>query len=123
MTAMSGLAADLDLSFASSQPFFEPADNLIHPIGLPQGALPDRRDTPACLYKFSSDSAVSCNVRCELRLPEFRSGRGAGCVSTPLVTMPEAAVHEDDCMVLWQHEVRPSGCAGEMKPEAKAARV
>ena len=52
MTAVSGFAADLDLYFASSQPFFEPADTLIHPIGLPQGALPDRRDTPARLYKF-----------------------------------------------------------------------
>lgn len=37
--------------------------------------------------------------------------------------MPEATVHEDDGMVLWEYEVGPSRYAAGMKPEAKAARV
>ena len=59
MIAKSGFAADLDLSFGSSQPLFQCADNFTHPLGLPQGALPDRRHTPACLQKVSSDGAIS----------------------------------------------------------------
>ena len=39
------------------------------------------------------------------------------------MTVPEAAVHEDDGMVLWKHEVWPSWYAAGMKSEAKAARV
>lgn len=37
--------------------------------------------------------------------------------------MPEATVHEDDGMVLWEYEVGPSWYDAGMKPEAKAARV
>lgn len=53
----------------------------------------------------------------------MRPGRWDSRVAAALVSMPEAAGHEDDGMILWRREVRPSCYAAGMKSEAKAARV
>ena len=70
-----------------------------------------------------ADNAIwlgQSDIACELRRPECHVGlRGAGGFA-PLVTMPEATAHEDDCVPLGQHNVRMSGQLGGMETVAES---
>lgn len=69
------------------------------------------------------NGAVSSDVRIELRPPELRSGCRYGRVAAPLVSVPEAAVHEDHGVVLRKDKVRSTVNLAGMKSEAETARV
>lgn len=90
---------------------------------LPQGALPNRRYAPSIFQKCRTHGAVPSDVRLELCLPELRPGRWAGRVATALVSVPEAAVHEDHGAILRKDKVRSTVNLVGMKPEAETARV
>jgi len=85
-------------------------------------ALPDDEDSPAHHAQRALASLVSVPIHVELLLPEGLVC--AGCCREPAagVTVPEAAVHEDCCVVLLEDEVwsaRHSGLV-EAKPQAAA---
>ena len=92
-------------------------------IRLPQCALPHRRYSPSVFEEFCTNGAVPSDVRFELRPPEVRPGCRYGRVAAPLVSVPEAAVHEDHGAVLRKDKVRSTMNLAGMKPEAKTARV
>jgi hypothetical protein len=60
---------------------------------------------PAGRVQLFLDNAIPCAVPVDLGGPEFLARTGhfeQGAV----VTMPEAAMHEDSCPVLWENHVR-----------------
>jgi hypothetical protein len=89
----------------------------------PQGALPYRRHAPPVFEEFFANGAVSSDVRIELRPPELRPGCRDGRVAAPFVSMPEAAMYEDNSAVLRKNKVRSTVNLAGMKPEAETARV
>lgn len=95
------LIADFNLFRCRQEPDRHAFRRGFHLFGLPQGALPYRCHAPPVFEEFSANGAVPSDARFELRPPELRPGRRVGCVAAPFVSMPEAAVHEDDGAVLW----------------------
>jgi hypothetical protein len=89
----------------------EPPNNLICNrlcACLPKRALPNERYPPALLPQASHVPLISCNRLAELVLPEFRSRRWCGRVSTSLVSMPETALNQDHSSSTGQDNVRRS---------------
>jgi DNA (cytosine-5)-methyltransferase 1 len=119
----SGVGTNLDVFVAPQQPFLKGVHRVARLFGLPQGTLPHCCHAPCTLQKVSTNGAVPSNICGKFRLPELGTGRWAGGVTAPFMAMPEAAVHEDDCVKLGKHEVWPSRNPAGMKPETKAARV
>lgn len=60
---------------------------------------------PACGLQCGVFLFVVCYIAVEFRLPELHVGLGHCRRLAPLVLMPEAAVHEDDRMPLWKHDI------------------
>ena len=89
----------------------------------PQGALPYRRHAPPVFEESCANGTVSSGVRIELRPPELRPGCRDGRVAAPFVSMPEAAMYEDNSAVLRKNKVRSTVNLAGMKPEAETARV
>ena len=114
---------DLELKLVRPQPRRQGFGRGSHLFRLAQGALPYRRHTPSVFEKFPSNKGVPRNIRVELRPPELRPGRWGGGIAAPLVSVPEAAVHEDHRVVLRQNEVRPPVDLAGMKPEAETTRM
>jgi hypothetical protein len=108
ITVRSFVSTDLDLIVAPQQPFLEGVHCVAHLFRSPQDTLPNNRKAPSTLQKLSTNGAIPSNVRRELCLPELRASRWAGGITASIMAMPEAAVHEDDCVMLGKHEVWPS---------------
>lgn len=72
---------------------------------------------------FCANGAISSGVRIELRTPELRPGCRYGRVAATLVSVPEAAVHEDRGAVFRKDKVRSTVNLAGMKPETKTTRV
>ena len=82
-----------------------------------QFALPDNHYVPSFGFQFSPDFLVTFLVAGNFCLPEVRVRLGCGGVLTVFMTMPEAAVDEDDGAVLGEDDV---GRAGEAAVEMEA---
>ncbi|RKQ70573.1 hypothetical protein BCL74_2521 [Oceanibaculum indicum] len=117
------VVADFDLTFFCSQPDRQAFRRGFHLFRLPQGALPYRRHAPPVFEESCANGAVSSDVRIELRPPELRPSCRYGRVAATLMSVPEAAMHEDHGAVLWKDKVRSAVNLAEMKPEAETARV
>ena len=114
---------DLDRDGPYRQPGHEKIGCGGHLFRLPQGALPYSCHAPPVFDEFCANGAVSSDVRIELRPPELWPGCRDGRVAAPLVSVPEAAMHEDHGAVLRKNKVRSTVNLGGMKPEAETARV
>lgn len=86
--------ADLQFGSIALEPCSQNICRQFNPLGFPERALPDCRYAPSLGEKRSVDSAVSRDIRFELRLPELRTRRRIRRVAATLVAMPEAAMHE-----------------------------
>ena len=83
-------------------------------------AFPDYNHPPSRFFQFSMLLPVTRHIPLELRRPELHVGlRHCGYFAT-LVTMPEAAVNEDDRVPLGQHDVWMSGQFGGMEAVAES---
>ncbi len=115
--------AHLDLGFTAVNPGSHKFSCCRDSGSFPEGTLPHRRHSPPGFKKCGPDREVPCNVGTELRLPEVRPRRRGGGVSAALMTVPEAAMHEDNCMELWQGDIRLANHPLCMKPVSEAPRV
>lgn len=87
-----------------------------------EAAFPDRQDAPAMGAQLFGRALISYAVRCDLRRPEVGPRRGKTEERT-LMSMPEAAVHENYGLVAREGQVRPAGQFWRMEPEAQAERM
>lgn len=88
-----------------------------------QGAFPDRCDAPSRLRQGRSNDDVPSDIRVELCSPEIPTCRWDCRVSAVKMSMPEAAMDEDDRIVLRQHDVRLAGYALDVQPVSEAQRM
>lgn len=77
--------------------------------GLFQLALPDDDDRPALRLQLAPDFLISLLVAGNLGRPEFCVGFRDMASFATFVTVPEAAVDEDDSAVLREDDVRGAG--------------
>ncbi len=85
--------------------------------------LPDDDDMPPVRFQSGVLLFVKGHIPFELGHPELHVGLRRACRLAPLVPMPEAAVHEDDRVPLWKHDVRMSRQFGRMEAKAEAQCV
>lgn len=88
-----------------------------------QSTLPNNGNMPAGRHQCVDILPIPFHRAPNLGLPELRS-----CFRehTPLATrmaVPEAAVHEDDCLVFGKHNIRPAREIADVLPEPKASFV
>ncbi len=114
---------DLKLSRTANKPLSQEQRADFHLLGSPKCAFPYHRNAPPVFEESCANGAVSGDVRIELRPPELRPACRDGRVAAPLVSVPEAAVHEDHGAVLRKDKVRSTVNLAGMKPEAETARV
>lgn len=80
-----------------------------------QRTLPDGGHSPAKNPERLRVSHIAVDIAFEFLLPKFFVGSGYGGVTTPFVSMPETAVHENYRPMLWEHKVRRAGQISDMK--------
>ena len=83
----------------------DPENGFVQP-GFLQFALPHDDDAPTFRFQLPPHFLISLLVPAHLRRPKFRIRLGNRIVLAPFVSMPEAAVNENDCSVSWQDDVR-----------------
>ncbi len=74
---------------------------------------------PPQLLQFFPLQLVIYLILPELFHPEISSGLGYICQFAPFVVMPEAAIHEDDCLIFGKYHIRLAGIAGIIFPESE----
>ena len=77
--------------------------------GLLQLAFPDDDYAPSSSFEFAPDPLVAFLIPGDFGCPEFRVGLGNSVIPAALVTVPEAAVDEDDGVVLGENDVGSAG--------------
>lgn len=82
-------------------------------------ALPHLDDVPTHAAQLEAFGKVALAVALNLGLPEVGAGLGKDGVAAAFMTMPEAAVHEDDGAVLAEHDVGRAGQAADVDAEAE----
>lgn len=82
-------------------------------------ALPHLDDVPTHAAQLEAFGKVALAVALNLGLPEVGTGLGKDKVAAAFMTMPEAAVHEDDGAVLAEHDVGGAGQAADVDAETK----
>lgn len=89
-----------------------------------QFTFPDCYDAPALLRQILDRPPVALDRPLKLREPEVRACAGRGGVSAPWMTVPVAAMNEDDGPVARQNEVRLAGQGRRMQaiPETGAVQ-
>ena len=85
-----------------------------------QSALPDGCDPPALVSQRLGCLPVSLDIAGKLVGPEPGIAGRRGREAAIGVPVPEAAMHENHCAVLAQHEVRLAWQALGVKPETEA---
>ena len=80
-------------------------------------ALPHRDHRPAEPTKGRGSPPISFDVAIKLVLPEAEARRRRRRETTALMTVPEAAVHEDHRGESGQHEIRPTRQIATMQAE------
>lgn len=83
-------------------------------------ALPNYSDAPICLDELAYVSRVSFNIFSKLFIPKFGSSRRGRCITAARVTMPKAAMNEDNCSPFRQHDIGPARKMASVKPKAQA---
>jgi hypothetical protein len=86
-----------------------------------QRAFPDNGHTPAKGPKLLNVSPVTIHVAHEFPLPELLVGLRACRIAATFVSMPEAAVNENNCPVPWKDKIRRAGKPLAMKSIAKSS--
>lgn len=99
------------------QPLLDQSCSVFHRVL--QSALPDNSHTPAKSLKRLHVSPVAVDIPHEFSFPEIFVTSWCGGVAAAFVSMPEAAVDEYSCPVLWEYEVRRAGQFSDMKSIAK----
>lgn len=83
-----------------------------------QLALPDNQDTPTLATQAGAHTSIARRVAFEF-LPPKRDARFRHSASVEAgVTVPKAAVDEDDAFPLGKNDVRVAGQRPSMQPEA-----
>lgn len=85
-----------------------------------QLALPHVNHPPARLLKLFPFLLVTLNCTSELGGPELCTSLGHGCARTSFMSVPEAAMNEDDSLVFSKDDVRPARKVPHMKAESIA---
>lgn len=78
-------------------------DRMLH------GTFPNDSHAPAKCTEYCCMAPVALDVSLKFFSPELFIGLGCGCVAAPLVSMPEAAVHEYHRPVFSERKVGGSG--------------
>jgi hypothetical protein len=86
-------------------------------------AFPEDEDAPSGTAQSGAVAAIAGDVAGALGGPEIGAGGGDNRSIFATVTVPEAAVHEDDGAEPGQHDVRASGEVFAMQAEAVAEGV
>lgn len=86
-------------------------------------AFPGRPDMPPGISKVMEVTLISRLVGCELRLPELRPCRGGSRETAALMTMPEAAMHEDHRAMPGHDDVRATRKSSIVQPEPQSSGV
>ena len=86
-------------------------------------AFPKYEHVPACGLQCGVLLPVTRDIAVELGLPELHVGFRHGRDFAALMPMPEAAVHEYDCVPLGKHDVGMAGQLGGMKAVAEPQGV
>lgn len=71
-----------------------------------QGALPNGGNPPAHHLEFLNISGVSCHVLGEFLPPKRGICSRSRAPLAAQVPMPKATMDEDDCFILWKHNIR-----------------
>ena len=87
------------------------------------GALPEDCDAPARLNQALHRRGVSSDIGIEFPLPEVCPRPGRGSVPATVVTVPEAAVHEDSNPEAWQHDIGAPRKIPPMQAEPESESV
>ena len=74
-------------------------------VCLLQLTLPNDDNAPAFRLQLAPDFLITLLVSGNLSHPELCVGLGNGIILTVFVAMPEAAMYEDNCPILWQHDI------------------
>ena len=91
------------------KPTSKPADEALHYFLVANLALPDRLHMPVGCMQKTGFSFVSRTVGCDLGGSEVAIRLGLNAAVPTIVTVPEAAVHEDHGPVARKDDVRSSG--------------
>ena len=83
-------------------------------------ALPHLDDVPTHAAQLEAFGKVAFAVALNFGLPEVGTGLGKDKVAAAFMTMPEAAVHEDDGAILAEHDVGGAGQAADVDAEAES---
>jgi hypothetical protein len=84
----------------------EPNQPFAEAVSLGDIALPQRQDFPSVTPQLRDVLSVSLDIAQQLRFPVADSRFWHPAISTSLVLMPEAALHENDLSPRWEHEIR-----------------
>lgn len=91
--------------------------------GCVQLAFPNSEYLPAECLQLSLLASVPLDCPAKFLGPEVGARLRHRRTGTPFMAVPEAPVNEDDRAVLRENDVRFSGEAGSMQPEAKTSPV
>jgi hypothetical protein len=86
-------------------------------------AFPNRVYPPTLVLKRDRLTVITLYGRCELRRPKVDVGLWLIREATPCMSVPEAAIDEDDGAVSRKDDVGPSRQSTHVKPVSKAASV
>jgi hypothetical protein len=86
-------------------------------------AFPHDEDLPSQTPEFRDGPLIPRDVGVKLRQPESFSCLGRGCPMTPFMTMPEAAVNDNDLLESREDKIRGAGEIAAMKAKSKAECV
>jgi hypothetical protein len=89
----------------------------------PDSAFPDGRHAPAGATKGRDIASVACYVLFKLARPKTGVRRWNSTRRAPLMTMPEAALHEHDGPVSGKYEIRFPWQCGDVQPESETCRM
>jgi len=81
-------------------------------------AFPNYINFPAHSAQFASYEVISLNILQELCVPEFSPTFWSIGKFTSWMSMPEAAMYQDNAAPFWQYDIRLAGQVFGVKPEA-----
>ncbi len=88
-----------------------------------QLALPYHQKMPAHATKFPLVAKIALTIPVELRAPKHDPGFGCSCEAAARMSVPKAAMDEDDATTAREHEIRPSRQALAVKAVSIAKPV
>jgi len=112
-----GLPGNLQPSWTFPQPC---TDAPAEPFGTdlshrPESALPHNQHTPSGIHELRLHAAVTPAIAADFLFPEFSMCSWPPEQVTP-VSMPEAAIDQDDSPVSWKYKIRLARQSGDVPP-------